>query len=313
WSAAGDAEKCVTIIQGIKNKVPDANIFYTKGCEVEGNDQSGFSRAASLARRSDVVILAIGETAGMSGEACSRSEITIPGVQEKLTEVLLATGKPIVVVLSNGRPLDLSWLDEHAPAILETWFLGTTSGDAIADVMFGDYNPSGKLSVTFPRKLGQVPLFYNTKNTGRPKTDVKWTSKYLDVPNTPLYPFGYGLSYTTFDYSKPVLSGETMTRDGSLTVAVDITNTGQYEGEEVVQLYVRDLVGSVTRPLKELKGFEKISLEPGETKRVEFIVNADDLQFLDINMEWVVEPGEFEIFVGTDSEDTKSVMFSVTD
>lgn len=311
WSAAGDYAKCVTLLEGVKQKLPSAKVLHAKGCEVLGTDMSGFADAISLAKRSDAVILAIGETRDLSGEANSRSNIKIPGVQEQLVAELLKLGKPIVVVLMNGRPLDLTWLIEQAPAILETWFLGTKAGDALADVIFGDYNPSGKLSATFPRNVGQIPLFYNYKNTGRPMTDVKWTSKYLDVPNTPLFPFGYGLSYTTFEYSGLSLSKNSITKNETLTVSVDVKNTGKYLGEEVVQLYIRDLVGSVTRPVLELKGFEKISLEPGQSKTVQFELGEKDFKFLDIDMNYVSETGEFEVFVGTNSQDTKSAKFTL--
>jgi beta-glucosidase len=311
WSAAGDYAKCTTLLEGIKEKVPGAKILHAKGCEVLGEDKSGFAEALSVARQSDVVILAIGETKDMSGEANSRSGINIPGVQEELATQLFELGKPVVVVLMNGRPLDLSWLNEQAQAILETWFLGTKAGDAIADVIFGDYNPSGKLTVSFPRNIGQVPLFYNYKNTGRPATDVKWTSKYLDVPNSPLYPFGYGLSYTDFDYSELKLSKTSITKNETLTVTIDVKNVGDYAGEEVVQLYIRDLVGSVTRPVLELKAFEKIGLDPGQMKTVQFELGLKDLEFLDIDMKLLAEPGEFEVFVGTNSQDTKSAKFTL--
>jgi len=313
WSAAGDYAKCVTLLEGVKQKLPSAKVLHAKGCEVLGSDKSGFAEALSVARRSDAVILAIGETRDLSGEANSRSNINIPGVQEELVAELLKLGKPVVVVLMNGRPLDLTWLNEQAPAILETWFLGTKAGDALADVIFGDYNPSGKLTVSFPRNVGQIPLFYNHKNTGRPITDVKWTSKYLDVPNTPLFPFGYGLSYTSFEYSGLSLSKNSITKNETFTVSVDVKNTGKFAGEEVVQLYIRDLVGSVTRPVLELKGFEKISLDPGQTKTVQFEISENDLKFLDINMDYLAEAGEFEVFVGTNSQETQSAKFSIVE
>ncbi|MCF8366316.1 MAG: glycoside hydrolase family 3 C-terminal domain-containing protein [Bacteroidales bacterium] len=313
WSAAGDYMKSTTVLEGMKAKLPGTNIFYAKGCDVLGTDKSGFSEALAVAGKSDVIVLAIGESRDLSGEATSRTSINIPGVQEELFAELNKLGKPIVVVLMNGRPLDLTWLNEQAPAILETWFLGTKAGDAIADVLFGDYNPSGKLTVTFPRNLGQVPIFYNTKNTGRPITEDKWTSKYLDVENTPLFPFGYGLSYSSFQYSDIKLSQNTISPSEILTVSVDVKNTGKYAGEEVVQLYLRDLVGSVTRPVKELKGFEKIFLEPGQTKTVKFEIGADKLKFLDINMKMVAEPGDFEVFVGTNSRDVNSARFSLVE
>jgi len=312
WAAQGKAEESTTLLEGLRKKMPAAKIDYAKGCEIEGFSKEGFAEALALARKSEVVILAIGEGAGMIGEAASRSNIGIPGVQQELTEAILALGKPVIVVLMNGRPLDLSWLDEHAPAILETWFLGTRAGDAIADVLFGDYNPSGKLTVSFPRNLGQVPIYYSTKNTGRPNTpDDEYTSRYLDVANSPLYPFGYGLSYTTFSYSDLKLSTNKIKADGKLIVSLDIKNTGKFDGEEIVQLYVQDLVGSVTRPLKELKDFKKIELRAGETKHVEFELTTEKLKFYDINMDFTVEPGEFLVFVGTNSTETKSAKFEI--
>lgn len=310
WSAAGDFNKSVTVLEGIKAKLPTQRVVFARGCEVDGDHRSGFDEAVTLARRSDAVVLVIGETKEMSGEAASRSEITVPGVQQQLAEALIATGKPVVVVLMNGRPLDLSWLDAHAPAILEAWFPGTQAGHAVADVLFGDYNPSGKLTVSFPRNLGQVPIFYNNKNTGRPMSADKYTSKYLDVANTPLYPFGYGLSYTTFQYDNLKISSPTLTNNQKIEVSVEVTNTGKMSGREVVQLYVRDLVGSVTRPVKELKDFRKIFLEPGEQSVVTFEITPATLEFLTRNMQWAAEPGAFEVFVGTDSGTTQSVRFS---
>lgn len=313
WSAAGDYMKSTTVLEGIKSKMPKANILYARGCEVLGEDKSGFAEAVATAKKADVIVMAIGESFDLSGEACSRSNIHIPGVQEALYAELSKLGKPIVVVLMNGRPLDLTWLNENAPAILETWFLGTKAGDAIADVLFGDYNPSGKLTVSFPRNLGQVPIFYNTKNTGRPISEDKWTSKYLDVENTPLFPFGYGLSYTTFEYGDLSLSSNSIKPGEVLAISIDVKNTGKYAGEEVVQLYVRDMVGSVTRPVKELKGFQKVFIEPGEIKTIEFELTAEDLKFLDIHMNMVAEPGDFEVFVGTNVQDVKSSKFSLVE
>ena len=228
---------------------------------------SGFDEAVRIARDSDVVIVAVGESAEMSGEAASRSSLDLPGRQLDLVKALHATGKPIVVVLMNGRPLTINWVAENVPAILETWFAGTQAGNAIADVLFGDVNPGGKLPVTFPRSVGQVPLYYNHKNTGRPPdAKNKYTSKYLDVAWTPLFPFGYGLSYTKFKFTAPLLSAQRIRPDGSLTVTVEVENTGNRAGDEVVQLYIRDVAASVTRPVKELKGFQRITLQPGETK-----------------------------------------------
>lgn len=310
WSAAGDFNKSVTVLEGIKGKVPTQRVVYARGCEVEGDDRSSFDEAVTLAGRSDAVILVIGETKEMSGEAASRSEITLPGVQQELAEALIATGKPVVVVLMNGRPLDLSWLDAHAPAILETWFPGTQAGHAVADVLFGDYNPSAKLTVSFPRNLGQVPIFYNNKNTGRPMSAEKYTSKYLDVPNTPLYPFGYGLSYTTFKYDNLRISSPVLKANQKVEVSIQVTNTGKMAGHEVVQLYVRDLVGSVTRPVKELKDFRKIYLEPGAQSVVTFEITPATLEFLTRDMQRAAEAGDFEVFVGTDSSTTNVILFS---
>lgn len=310
WSAAGDFNKSVTVLEGIEEKLPTQRVVFARGCEVEDDDRSGFNEAVTLASRSDAVVLVIGETKEMSGEAASRSEITLPGVQQELAEALIATGKPVVVVLMNGRPLDLSWLDTHAPAILEAWFPGTQAGHAVADVLFGDYNPSGKLTVTFPRNLGQVPIFYNNKNTGRPMSSDKYTSKYLDVANTPLYPFGYGLSYTTFQYDNLKISSPVLKANQKIEVSVQVTNTGKMAGQEVVQLYLRDLVGSVTRPVKELKDFRKIYLEPGAQSVVTFEITPATLEFLTRDMQWAAEPGEFDVFVGTDSGTTQSVRFS---
>ena len=215
-----------------------------------------------------------------------------------------------MVVLMNGRPLDLSWLDAHALAILEAWFPGTQAGHAVADVLFGDYNPSGKLTISFPRNLGQVPIFYNNKNTGRPMSADKYTSKYLDVPNTPLYPFGYGLSFTTFQYDNLKISSPILKGNQKIEVSVQVTNTGKMAGHEVVQLYVRDLVGSVTRPVKELKDFRKIYLESGAQSVVTFEITSATLEFLTRDMQWTAEAGDFEVFVGTDSSTTQTVSFS---
>lgn len=308
WSAAGDHTQCVSLLEGIRQKVGGkTELLYAKGCDFEGEDRSGFEAALLAAMKSDAVVVAVGEKALMSGEAASRSQLGLPGVQLDLVKALVATGKPVAVVLMNGRPLCIHWLDAHAPAILETWFLGTQAGHAIADVLFGDYNPSGKLPATFPRNEGQIPIFYSMKNTGRPfDANNKYTSKYLDVPNTPLYPFGYGLSYTTFQYSDMKVSREEFNFKDKLTVSVEVKNAGDMDGEEVVQLYVRDLVGSVTRPVKELKGFQKIFLRKGESKTVRFEITAEDLKFYNDKLEYVAEPGAFDIFVGTNSRDAQS-------
>ncbi|HNY07591.1 MAG TPA: glycoside hydrolase family 3 C-terminal domain-containing protein, partial [Bacteroidales bacterium] len=311
WSAQGDYTKCTSLLEGIKSLLPSSTeVLYTKGCNINDDSTGYFQEALDLVGKSDVVIVAVGEAAWMSGEAASRSDIGLPGVQEQLVKEIQKTGKPVVVVLMNGRPLTIPWIAENVPAILETWFLGTRAGDAIADVLFGNYNPSGKLPVTFPRSVGQIPLFYNAKNTGRPmEPDNKYTSKYLDLPNTPQWPFGFGLSYTTFSYSDIKLDKQKIKMNELFHVSVTVTNTGKYKGEEVVQLYVRDMVGSVTRPLKELKGFQKISLKPGEAKEVVFTLTSDDLKFYDIAMKYTCEPGDFKVFVGTNSSDVKEADF----
>jgi len=312
WSAAGDYTKSVTLKQGIINRQGNrTRINYAQGTTVNDPDRSGFPEAIRAAAASDVVIMALGEHYWQSGEAASRSNIDLPGVQEELFNEIVKLGKPVIVVLMNGRPLTLENVDEKASAILETWFLGTTTGDAIADVLFGDYNPSGKLPVSFPRNVGQIPIFYNERNTGRPKSEDKFTSKYLDVPNSPLYPFGFGLSYTTFEYSDIILSSDEMKMNETLTASVYITNTGDRTGEEVVQLYIRQLVGSITRPVKELKAFGKISLEPGERKEFTFELTWKDLAFYNANNEFKAEPGEFHLFIGTNSLDVQQTQFTL--
>jgi len=239
----------------------------------------------------------------MSGEAKARADISLPGMQEQLIKELVATGKPVVVVLMNGRPLTIPWIAEHATAVVEAWLPGTMGGLAVADVLFGDYNPSAKLTMTFPRHVGQVPIFYNEKNTGRPfDPNNGYTSRYLDMPNTPQYPFGYGLSYTTFTYDSMMVARKDYSFSDTIIATVNIKNTGSVAGEEIVQLYVRDLVGSVTRPLKELKGFEKIKLAPGESKKVTFKLTSKDLAFYTADMTFKAEPGAFWVMVGPDSE-----------
>ncbi len=315
WSQQGRAENVVTVVQGLKNKLGEsAEIVFSEGCKTTGNDKSGFDAAVDAANNSDVIVLCIGESRGMSGEANNRAFLDLPGVQEDLAKEIYKTGKPVVVVLMNGRPLSINWINKNIPAIIEAWYLGDQSGNAIADVLFGDYNPSGKLTVTFPRSVGMVPYYYNHKNSGRPYIpNERWTSYYLDVENSPLYPFGYGLSYTTFEYSNLSIDKSSINKRESLKVSVDIKNTGKYDGEEVVQLYIRDLVGSVTRPVKELKDFKKIFIKSGETKTIEFIITPEKLKFYDVNMEYVSEPGDFKIFVGTNSVEVLETSFSLTE
>jgi len=305
WSGAGEGEKCVSVLEALTERSTKNgfSLKHAKGCAIEGDDKKGFDQALSLARSSDIVIAVVGESSAMSGEAAARSDLSLPGVQEQLIKDLVATGKPVVVILMNGRPLTIPWIAEHATAILETWWLGTEAGPAIGDVLFGDYNPSGKLTMTFPRTVGQIPIYYNQKSTGRPyNPDNKWNTKYLDIPNSPQYPFGYGLSYTSFTYDSIQVADKDFSMKDSIIVAVKVTNSGAREGEEIVQLYVRDLVGSVTRPVKELKGFEKIKLAAGESKNVTFKLTAGDLAFHTAEMKFEAEPGKFWIMVGPDSE-----------
>src|SRR6266568_1362079 len=312
WSGDGHATDVVTLLTGIKAKVSSATkINYAKGCDINSDSTEGFDEAVRVARESNVVIVAVGESAGMSGEASSRSSLDLPGRQLDLVKALRATGKPVVVVLMNGRPLTINWIAENTPAILETWFAGTQAGNAIADVLFGDVNPGGKLPVTFPRSVGQEPLYYNHMNTGRPPDPKnKYTSKCLDIPWTPLFPFGYGLSYTQFRLSNLQLSATRIRPDGRLIVSVEIENTGKRAGDEVVQLYLRDVAASVTRPVKELKGFGRLTLRPGEKRRVEFALTPEHLGFYNPEMRFVVEPGEFKVMVGTSSADEHELVAS---
>jgi beta-glucosidase len=303
WSGDGRADDAVTLLQGIRAKVsPQTNVVYARGCDITGDNTDGINEAVRLANESDVVVLAVGESADMSGEARSRATLDLPGRQLDLAKAIQATGKPVVVVLMNGRPLAINWVAENVPAILETWFAGSQAGNAIADVLFGDTNPGGKLPVTFPRAVGQVPLYYNHMNTGRPPDpNNPYTSKYIDTPWTPLYPFGYGLSYTEFRFSNLQLSAPRIRPDGSLKVSVEVENIGKRAGDEVAELYIRDVAGSRTRPVKELKGFERITLRPGERRRVEFTLTPAELGFYNRDMKFVVEPGLFKVWVSADS------------
>ncbi|MGH9874306.1 MAG: beta-glucosidase BglX [Pyrinomonadaceae bacterium] len=312
WTGDGRPDDAVTLLQGLKTKVPQTKINYAKGCDIDSDKTDGFDEAVRAAKESDVVIIAVGESAGMSGEAASRSSLDLPGRQLDLIKAVKATGKPIIVVLMNGRPLTISWIAENTPAILETWFAGTEAGNAIADVLFGDVNPGGKLPVTFPRAVGQVPLYYNHLNTGRPPDpNNKYTSKYLDVDWKPLFPFGYGLSYTKFEITNLKLSAPRIAPGGKLTVSVDVRNEGTRAGDEVVQLYLRDVVASVSRPVKELRGFQRVTLQPGETKHLDFELTSEQLGFLNRDMHFVIEPGEFQVMVGSNSEEVISAKFEV--
>ncbi len=315
WNGDGRKEDVVTLLAGIKAKVtPATRVIYGKGCEITGDSTSSFNEAVLLARDAEAVIVAVGESAEMSGEAASRSSFELPGRQLDLIKLIHATGKPYVVVLMNGRPLSIEWVAENSPAVLETWFAGTQGGHAIADVIFGDVNPGGKLPVTFPRSAGQAPIYYNHKNTGRPPdAKNKYTSKYLDVAWTPLYPFGFGLSYTEFKLSNLQLSAPRIKPDGKIEVSVILENTGSRVGDEVVQLYLRDVAASVTRPVRELKGFERVTLKPGEKRRLRFILGREDLGFYNREMKFEVEPGLFKVYVGNSSEGGLETSFEVVD
>jgi len=304
-----DSTNIVSQWEGLKNKVgKSSTLLYAKGCDIEGNNRDGFAEAVSIANQADVVILSIGERRDMSGEAKSRSNITIPGVQEDLLKALLATGKPVVVLLNAGRPLVFSYTAENAPAILYTWWLGSEAGNAIADVLFGDYNPSAKLTMTFPLSVGQIPIYYNHYNTGRPAlddSDHHYKSAYTDLSIYPRYEFGYGLSYTTFGYSNLQLSKKKIRPNDQLEVTATVTNTGKYAGEEIVQLYLRDVVGSIVRPVLELKDFKKVMLKAGESTTVTFRIDKEKLSFFNQQLQWVAEPGDFDIMIGASSRDLR--------
>ena len=304
-----DSNFIVSQWEGLQNKVGNtATLLYAKGCDIEGDDRSGFTEAIEVAKKSDVVILSIGERRDMSGEAKSRSNINIPGVQEDLLKELLATGKPVVVLINAGRPLVFDYTAEHAPAILYTWWLGSEAGNAIADVLFGDYNPSAKLPISFPRSVGQVPIYYSHFNTGRPAgndDDKNYRSAYNDLSIYPQYEFGYGLSYTTFQYSNLELSKRKMRIHEKIEVSVTIRNTGAYDGEDVVQLYLRDKVGSVVRPVQELKDFAKVKLKAGESKTLRFVIDKEKLSFYNQPLQWVAEPGDFELMIGASARDIR--------
>lgn len=323
WAVAAASDKYKTVLQGLKDAVGDkAEVLYAKGCNVVSDpkleaDVTMFGRemrdprsekemldeALAIAAQADVIVAAMGESSEYSGEATSRTELDLPDTQKRLMEALLATGKPVVMLNFSGRPTVMTWESEHVPAILNVWFGGSETGDAIADVVFGDVSPSGRLTMSMPRNVGQLPIYYNHLNTGRPLPEgtdefVKFRSSYLDVPNSPLYPFGYGLTYTTFDYSDLALSSNEMTQDGTITASVKLTNTGKREATETVQLYIRDLVGSVSRPVRELKGFERVTLKPGESRTVKFDITPDMLKFYNFDLVYGNEPGDFDLFIG---------------
>lgn len=330
WSVAAVLDNAPSLVEGLREVVGDrAKVVTAKGSNLIGDadyekratmfgrelhrdnrtDRELLDEALKVAAGADVIVAALGESSEMSGESSSRTNLEMPDVQRMLLQELLKTGKPVVLVLFTGRPLVLTWEEEHVPAILNVWFGGSEAAYAISDVLFGDVNPSGKLTATFPQNVGQIPLFYNHKNTGRPLQEGRWFEKfrsnYLDVSNEPLYPFGYGLSYTTFAYSDIHLSSTEMSADGELTATVTVTNTGSRDGAEVVQLYIRDLVGSVTRPVKELKGFEKIFLKAGESRKVSFSITPELLKFYNYDLQFVCEPGDFDVMIGGNSRDVK--------
>lgn len=334
WSVAAVLENAPSLVEGLREVVGDrAKVVTAKGSNLIGDanyekratmfgrelhrdnrtDRELLDEALKVAAGADVIVAALGESSEMSGESSSRTNLEMPDVQRALLQELLKTGKPVVLVLFTGRPLVLTWEEEHVPAILNVWFGGSEAAYAISDVLFGDVNPSGKLTATFPQNVGQIPLFYNHKNTGRPLQEGRWFEKfrsnYLDVSNEPLYPFGYGLSYTTFAYSDIHLSSTEMSADGELTATVTVTNTGSRDGAEVVQLYIRDLVGSVTRPVKELKGFEKIFLKAGESRKVSFSITPELLKFYNYDLQFVCEPGDFDVMIGGNSRDVKKARF----
>ncbi len=336
WSVAAIHSKAVSVIKGITELAGNnAKILYAKGSNLDEDsvleanstmfgktlrrdnrpEEEILQEALNVANQADVIVAVLGEAAEMSGEASSRTNIEIPGIQKKLLQALLKTGKPVALVLFTGRPLALTWEQKNVPAILNVWFGGSEAGYAVADVLFGDVNPSGKLSATFPQNVGQIPLFYNHKNTGRPLPEGKWFQKfrsnYLDVSNDPLYPFGFGLSYTNFSYSDIKLSSATMKPGQKITATVSVTNTGDRDGKEVVQLYIRDLVGTSTRPVKELKGFKKLALKAGETKSVSFDITVNDLKYYNYDLKYVAEPGEFKLFIGGNSRDVKEAGFKL--
>ncbi len=336
WSVAAQHSRCATLLDGIKEVAgPDVRVLYAKGSNLcsdyalemnstmfgrelgrdSRTDRQLLDEALAVARRSDVIVAALGEASEMSGESSSRTSLDIPDVQKELLKALLKTGKPVVLVLFDGRPLTIEWESKNVPAILNVWFGGTEAAYSIADVLFGDVNPSGKLPMTFPKNVGQIPIYYAHKNTGRPLDEGKWfmkfRSNYLDVDNDPVYPFGYGLSYTTFEYGPVTLSSASMKPDGKIVASVKVTNTGSVAGKEVVQMYIRDVKASSSRPVRELKGFEKVLLQPGESREVSFEIGVDALSFWNQQMEYVAEPGEFRVYIGGDSRATAEASFEL--
>lgn len=312
WFGRGEAEEVTTVFAGIQAKLPAATkLYYNAGCAINGTRGNNLDAAVKLACQAAVAILVVGESAEMSGEAASRSNLDLPGLQLDLIKAVHATGTPTVVVLMNGRPLSIPWMVDNIPAIVETWQLGTTAGQAIADVLFGDYNPGGKLPVTFPLTVGQVPIYYNYKNTGRPASAEKFTSRYIDIPSAPLFPFGFGLSYTQFAYRDLKVEPAVIFPGEKVSCRVLVQNTGSRSGDEVVQLYVQDVVGTYSRPVKELKGFQRITLAPGETREVEFTLESEQLGYFTDELKYVVEPGWFKVWLATNSASGTPVQFEL--
>jgi beta-glucosidase len=333
WAVAGDWQQSVSVMEGIKNVAGNAvNILYAKGANITDDTVLAkkvnvfgtrveidkrppaemINEAVETANKADIVVAVLGEASEMTGEAASRTSLNIPGSQRELLKALVKTGKPVVLVIMSGRPLTLVMENEIATSILQAWHPGTEAGNAVADVLFGNYNPSGKLSMTFPRSVGQIPIYYNHKNTGRPMDPGnKFSTKYLDESNDPLFPFGYGLSYTSFSYSNISLSKNEMKPAETITVSVTVTNTGNFDGEEAVQLYVRDMAASIARPVKELKGFQKILLKAGESKAISFKLTVEDLKFYNSDLKFIAEPGDFKVFVGGNSRDVKEAAFKL--
>lgn len=310
-----DTARISSLWEGVEKKVnADTKLLYAKGCTINDTVRKDFAEAVAVANEADFVIISVGEARDMSGEAKSRSSIQLPGVQEELIKAIMATGKPVVVMISAGRPLIFNWTADHVPAIVYTWWLGTEAGNAMADVLFGDYNPSGKLPMSFPRTEGQIPIYYNYYNTGRPATsdsDRFYRSAYIDLSIHPKYPFGHGLGYSKFEYSGIRLSKKQFKPGEKMDAIVTVRNTGEYDGEEVVQLYIRDITGSVVRPVKELKGFQKILLKKGEAKEIRFSIGVDDLRFYNEKLQYIYEPGEFKLFIGGSSADVKEADFKL--
>ena len=315
YSWPDDSLRIVSQWQGIQNKVgASTTLLYAKGCAINDSSQADFGEAVAIAKQADVVVMSVGEGSDWSGEAKSRSNIHLPGMQEELVKAIYATGKPVIVLINAGRPLIFNWTADNVPAILYTWWLGTEAGDAIADVLFGDYNPSAKLPISFPRSEGQIPIYYSHFSTGRPATsdsDRFYRSAYIDLSIYPKFPFGFGLSYTNFRFSDIQLSSSTMSMNQNIRATVTVTNSGEYDGEETVQLYIQDLVGSVVRPVKELKGFQKIFLRKGDSKQVSFTIDINKLKFYNADLKYMAEPGDFKVYVGGNSRDVKEAMFTL--